>query len=448
MTTLNFNLSENGEKAIELLEQSGYDAYFVGGCVRDALMGMSANDVDITTSATPEQMLTVFCGFKVILTGLKHGTVTVMIGEEPIEITTFRLDGEYVDHRRPENVSFSANLSDDLSRRDFTVNAMAYNKRRGLIDLYGGESDIKNKVIRAVGNPQKRFEEDALRILRAVRFASQKCFSIAPETAIAAQKSVGLLRYVSAERIFAELKKLIMGDGAESVMLAYPELICAAVPALKATVGFDQKNPHHIYDVYEHTVRAVGACKKDVPLRLAALLHDVGKPSTFTERDGVGHFYGHTGASLELAKQTLCDLKCDNATAGEVLTLIKYHDPLIEPNERAVKRMLGKLGEPLLLKLLDLKSADNLAQAPSCRVRLELYEQIRQIIAQIKQKNECFSIKELAVNGDDLIAWGIPQGREIGKALSFLLESVIDGGVENEKQALKAVLKSRYSDLM
>ena len=435
------DFSKNGEKAIEILESRGFEAYFVGGCVRDTLMGLEVSDTDITTSALPEETLEAFDGLRVIPTGIKHGTVTVLIEGEPIEITTFRSDGEYSDHRHPETVTFSRRLEDDLMRRDFTVNAMAYSKRTGLIDLYGGKSDIENKLIRAVGDPLARFDEDALRILRAVRFASQKCFSIEYATREAMIKRLPLLEFVSSERVFVELKKLIMGRGAVRAMLENPETVCAAVPALADSVGFEQNNPHHIYDVYEHTVRAVGFCPYEEDVRLAALLHDSGKPETYSEKDGVGHFYGHTEASLRLAEQTLAALKCDNATRDTVLTLIKYHDPVIEPSEKAVKRMLSKIGSDALLKLLSLKGADNLAQAPDCADRLARYDEIRDMITEIEAKNECFTLRSLAIGGDALIALGIPRGKRIGEILNILLSEVIDGKLQNTPDALEGRAK-------
>ena len=438
------DLMNIGELAIEVLESRGHEAYFVGGCVRDMLMGISPHDLDITTSALPEETVSVFDGFRVIPTGLKHGTVTVLIENEPIEITTFRADGDYSDHRHPETVSFSKRLSDDLCRRDFTVNAMAYSGRAGVIDLYGGKEDIKNGIIRAVGDPERRFNEDALRILRALRFASEKEFSIEPKTAKALHKCLPLVEFVSAERIFAELKKLIMGKGATEVILKFPEVICKAVPALAETVGFDQQNPHHIYDVYEHTAYSVGYCPFEEDIRLAALLHDCGKPQTFSVKDGVGHFYGHTDASLILAREALARLKCDNVTADTVLTLIKYHDPVIEPSEKAVKRMLNKLGKDNLMKLLSLKAADNLAQAPMCAGRLAVYGEIRCIVSEIEAKNECFSLKSLKVNGDDLIAIGLQRGKEIGNALTILLNAVMDGELINEKEILLGKIKQIY----
>ena len=434
-------ISPSAEKAINLLASSGYAAYAVGGCVRDLIMGEEPNDFDITASSRPEETLYVFRDFKTIETGLKHGTVTVLIDGDPLEITTFRSDGEYKDNRHPEKVEFSRHISDDLSRRDFTVNAMAYNHDDGLIDLFGGTEDLKKGVIRTVGEADKRFNEDALRILRAFRFASQKGFSIEPKTAESALRNLHLLENLSAERVYSELKKLLLGKNAERIMLDYPEVICAVIPELKPAVGFDQRNPHHIYDVYTHTVKAVCACPFDPVLRLAALLHDVGKPETFSLKDGVGHFYGHSDKSMEIAKRVLARLKVDNCTKNTVLTLIKYHDPVIPAEERSVKRYMNRLTPEVLSMLLDLKGADNLAQSPECAKRLEIYTEIRRIMAEITEKNECFSKSQLALNGDDLIALGIPRGKRIGQILDALLEEVTAGNIENEKDLLIEFVK-------
>ncbi len=427
---------ENARFLIRKLQESGHEAYLVGGCVRDMLMGAVPHDFDITTSATPDEMLEVFSDFKVIPTGLKHGTVTVLICGEPYEITTYRCDGEYSDHRRPERVTFSARLEDDLARRDFTVNAMAYNDRDGIIDLFGGREDIKNGIIRAVGNPRERFNEDALRILRALRFASEKNFIVEAETGRAIFEGIPLLAYVSAERIFSELKRLLMGEGVFRVLDEFSAVMGAIVPPLAPCIGFDQNNYHHIYDVYTHTAHAVALCPKDATVRLAALLHDVGKPCTYSVSDGVGHFYGHPAKSVELAREALNALKSDNETKDTVLSLIKYHDHVIEVSEKAVRRMLGKLGKERLLMLLELKTADNLAQAPEYHGRVKQYEQIRAIMDAVLAKDDCFSLAALAVRGGDIIALGVPKGREVGRILDELLALVIDGELPNEKSAL------------
>ncbi len=427
---------DNAKKLIKRLQECGYEAYLVGGCVRDMLMGVCPNDFDITTAATPDEMLEVFSEYRVIPTGLKHGTLTVLLGGQPYEITTFRCDGEYSDHRRPESVTFSRRLADDLSRRDFTVNAMAYSESTGLIDLFGGEQDIKDGVIRAVGEPFERFSEDALRILRALRFASEKDFVIEKNTKKAIFGGIPLLKYVSAERIYTELKKLLTGKGVFKVLTEFSAVMGAIIPQLKPCIGFDQNNYHHIYDVYTHTAHAVQSCPENVTVRLAALLHDIGKPHTYSERDGVGHFYGHPQMSVELAREALNALKADNETKDTVLLLIKYHDLVIEVNEKSVRRMLGKIGKERMYMLLDLKAADNLAQAPEYRTRLKQYEQIRAIMDEALAKDDCFSLKKLAVNGEDLMALGVPKGKEIGRVLGELLNCVIDGDIQNEKEVL------------
>lgn len=427
---------KNAKKLINELENAGYEAYLVGGCVRDMLMGAAPNDYDITTSAHPDEIIGVLSSYKVIPTGLKHGTVTVVADGEHYEITTFRSDGEYTDHRRPDKVTFSNRLEDDLSRRDFTVNAMAYSPKRGLVDPFGGQADIKRRLIRAVGNPRKRFEEDALRILRGIRFESQKVFSVEEYTKQAMYEKLPLLSYVAAERVFVELKKLLMGDGVRFTLLGFATIIGTVIPALAPCIEFNQHNYHHVYDVYTHTAHAVENCPKNETVRLAALLHDIGKPNTFSmDEQGVGHFYGHAQKSVELARNVLNDLRCDNATKDTVLLLIKYHDHVIEPTEKHVRRMLSKIGEDNLELLLQLKTADNLAQSPFYHDRVQQYEEIRRIMQEIKSKGECFSLKHLAVKGQDIILLGA-KGSQIGKILNTLLSLVIDGTLPNEKEAL------------
>ena len=425
---------------LERLENAVYEAYIVGGSVRDALLGRTAGDFDITTSARPEETERVFADLRTVETGIKHGTVTVISDGESYEITTFRADGEYTDGRHPESVSYSDSLETDLARRDFTVNAMAYSPKRGLVDIFGGREDLKNGVLRAVGEPTRRFTEDALRILRALRFASVYGFKIEPETAFSAKSLAHRIKLLSGERVFSELKKLLMGDFCEQILLDFPEIICEALPELKATVGFDQHSPHHVYDVYTHSVKAVTYSPKDASVRLSALLHDAGKPETFAiGKDGAGHFYGHSEASVRLAENALLRLKTDGSTLSTVRTLIKYHDPVIPTDEKSVKRWLNKLGADMLLKLLDLKKADNMAQvldpytSETCKARLAGYDEIRSLISKIEAENACFSIKQLAVNGDDLASLGVPRNAEMGKALSFILDAVISGDVENDR---------------
>lgn len=428
---------------LERLENAGYEAYVVGGCVRNALLGITPDDFDITTSARPEETEKVFSELRTVETGIKHGTVTVILNGEPYEITTFRADGEYTDGRHPESVSYSDSLETDLARRDFTVNAMAYSPKRGLVDVFGGREDLRNGVLRAVGDPDKRFTEDALRILRALRFASTYGFRIEKKTADSAKRLAGRISLLSGERVFSELKKLLMGDFCEQILLDFPEIVCEALPELRPSVGFDQHSPHHVYDVYTHSVKAVSYSPKDAHIRLAALLHDVGKPETFAiGKGGVGHFYGHSEASVRLCEQALLRLKADNLTLNTVNTLIKYHDPVIPTDEKSVKRWLNKLGVDMLLQLLELKRADNMAQvtdpeaSETCKNRLAGYAEIRSVIDKISAENACFSIKQLAVNGDDLAAMGVPRNKEMGEMLSRILDAVISGDVENDRERI------------
>ncbi len=442
---MTINLSLNAKKALEVLNSAGHEAYIVGGCVRDSLLGLTPADFDITTSAEPKETEQAFEGFRLIETGLKHGTVTVLIDGEPIEITTFRTEDSYADGRHPDSVNFTRKLADDLIRRDFTVNAIAYSPKTGLVDICGGASDLKNNILRAVGEPYNRFSEDGLRILRALRFSSVYGFEIAPETSKAIHSCAEMIEKLSAERIFSEMKKLLCGKNVFKILTEYSDVICKVIPELKASIGFEQKNPHHIYDVYTHTAKAVESIKATPVLRLSALLHDIGKPETFTEADGIGHFYGHSDASVKLAENILKRLKCDNKTLNTVLLLIKHHDPVIPAELSAVQKKMRKLTPEVLYDLLELKQADNLAQSPECFHRLEDYRKIRKIMDSLIAENACFSLKNLAVNGDDLKNIGIPEGKEIGTALSQLLEAVENGAVKNERNALFDYVKANRS---
>ena len=431
------NMPRSASIALETLRRHGFCAYIVGGCVRDALRGAEPSDYDITTSALPEETEKAFEGYRIIETGLSHGTVTVLIEGVPIEITTFRIDGEYEDHRRPKEVTFTRSIDEDLARRDFTVNAMAYSPETGLTDLFGGRRDLSDGIIRAVGDPDRRFEEDALRILRAMRFASVLDFEIERETAFAMRRRMGLLGSISAERINTELSKLLLGRGCERILTEYGDILGAVIPEIIPAFGFDQRNPHHAYDVYIHTVKCVVACPPDRNIRMAALLHDIGKPDTFSVgEDGVGHFYGHSDRSLELAVTVLDRLRFDNASKNEILTLIRWHDPVIEESEAAVGRWMRRLGVETLKKLLCLKAADNTAQAKECHGRLQSYERIRGIIDRLVERDACLSLRHLAVKGGDLISVGFRTGKRLGEALDILLDAVISGELPNEREAL------------
>ena len=424
--------------AIDKLNSAGHEAYIVGGCVRDALRGVVPQDYDMTTSALPEETKEIFSEYRIIETGMKHGTVTALIDGQSLEITTFRVDGEYEDHRRPAEVRFTRSLKEDAARRDFTVNAMAYSPESGVMDFFGGAEDLEKGIIRAVGDPDRRFNEDALRIMRAVRFASVLGFEIEEETSRSMLRNRGLLADISAERINVELSKLLLGKDCGRILTEYAVILGEIIPEIVPAFGFDQRNPHHIYDVYAHTVKAVESCPFDRNVRMAALLHDIGKPSVFSVgADGVGHFYGHSEVSVEIAAKVLDRLRFDNDSKKEILTLIKYHDPVINPEKSAVGRWARRLGMDTLLKLLDLKAADNLAQAPKCAERLKNYDLIREIIGEMIEENACFSLKNLAVNGGDLIKdAGYQPGRGVGVALSALLDAVISGDLPNERDVL------------
>ena len=333
---------------INTLERDGHQAVLVGGCVRDALLGREPHDYDAAVSAPPEEILAACRSkFKCIPTGLAHGTVTVVHSGLPVEVTAFRKEGTYSDHRHPDRVEYTSRLEEDLARRDFTVNAMAWD-RSGLIDPFGGQADLAARVIRCVGEPDRRFQEDALRVLRGLRLAAQLDFRLEGETAAAIRRNTPLLSYVAWERIQAEFLRLLCCPGAERILLDFPETVCQIVPELTPAVGFDQKNPHHCYDVYTHSVKALGRVRPEPALRLAALLHDIGKPACFSlDGQGVGHFYGHEGESARLAEQAAARLRLDKGTQERVVTLVARHGLQIEASPRVVRRWLQRLGPDL-----------------------------------------------------------------------------------------------------
>ncbi len=427
-------ISNGARLALKLLHKSGYEAYLVGGCVRDMLMGVRAHDFDITTSATPDQMLEVFSGYKIIETGIKHGTVTFVYEREPIEITTYRIEGEYKDNRHPEAVEFTTTLDCDLSRRDFTINALVYNEREGVKDLFGGLADIKNRVIRAIGVAENRFREDALRILRAMRFASTLGFEIEKETLAAMIKCAPLLHNISGERISTEINKMLVGKNVGGVLRSCHEILAEILPAVKEMHGFLQHSKYHIYDVWEHTVRTVENIEPIAHLRLTMLLHDSGKPKTFTmDENGAGHFYGHGAVSCEIAREFLSKYKYDNFTKERTLELIKIHDTPIELDKIFIKKRINRLGKDTFFDLLKVKRADNLAQSPWHRWtdKLDKMEALANEIV----NDDCFTLAALKISGNDLILLGF-MGREIGQALNLLLNEVIEEKIENEKDAL------------
>lgn len=426
-------------KALRLLQDAGYEACVVGGYIRDLVMGRQPEDADIATNALPPDTERVFADFRLIETGLKHGTVTALVDGMPIEITTWRVDGEYRDHRRPDSVSFTADLREDLARRDFTMNALAWDGRGDIVDPFGGRADIKKKLIRCVGDPALRFREDALRILRALRFSSVLGFRLEAATAAAARENRELLREISAERISAELRKLLCGQNVRPIILDYTDILGVPLPELLPMKGFEQNNPHHIYDALKHTALVVQHIEARPHLRTAALLHDIAKPLCYSRDDkGVGHFYGHGSLGAEMAENILKRLKLDNATKERVVQLIRYHDANIGEDPPSVKRWLRRLTPETFFDLLALKRADDLGQNPDYADRRAHYDKLEAMAKQILTEQTCLSLKDLAVNGHDLAALGAAPGKALGELLDQLLEGVTDGRLENRAETLKA----------
>lgn len=433
---------------LRLLENNLEDAYIVGGCVRDSLLGKTPNDWDICTSAKPTEVIELMGknGIKTIETGLQHGTVTAVIGDKSYEITTFRVDGEYSDNRRPDNVSFVDCIDIDLSRRDFTINAMAYNEADGLVDPFGGSGDLDNHRISCVGNPNDRFKEDGLRIMRALRFAATYGFYIENNTTAAIHRNKDLLKNIAAERIQSELTKMLCGKGALDILLKYSDVMAVIIPELKPCIGFDQNNKYHIYNVYDHIAHAVTNYKgNDISIKTALLLHDIGKPHCYTEDHNGGHFHGHGVISHDLAKDVVERLRFDNKTKEEILTLVLYHDAEIHCSVKAVRRWLNKIGPEMFKKLIEVRFADMYAHADINRdERVDKYFAILKIADDIVDEQQCFTLKDLAINGyvvmDHL---GVPGGPMVGKVLSHLLDKVLDGEIENDLDVLMTEAK-RY----
>ncbi len=423
------------------LEAAGYEAWIVGGCVRDMLRGAAPSDWDVTTGARPEQVLALF-GEAAIPTGLQHGTVTVRTGEMRVEVTTFRRDGTYSDHRRPDEVRFSHSLEEDLARRDLTVNAMAMDLRGRVCDPFGGQADLTRRVLRCVGEPMRRLDEDALRIMRTLRFAAALGFAIEPETAAALHRRGPLLADIAVERILTEMDKLLVGRSISSVLLAFPDVIGVFLPEILPCVGFDQRNIHHCYDVWEHSVRAAEAIEADAVLRWVMLLHDIGKPDCFTvDEQGAGHFYGHSARSAALAEEICRRMRMDKKSTRQIVTLVQRHDRDIPRTEKAVARAARQLGEETLRQLLAVKRADSRAQSALCRGRVAEIDRAEAILDGLVARQSCFSLHDLAVRGGDLTALGL-RGPAVGEALQRLLDAVVDGSAVNEKEALLRLVKS------
>ena len=435
----NIDIPDGAKLLINTLQNNGYSAYVVGGCVRDSILGREPNDWDICTSATPKQMLEIFKDKRVIETGLQHGTITVVVDKTPYEITTYRIDGDYSDNRRPDSVTFTDDLIEDLRRRDFTINAMAYNDTQGLIDPFGGTDDIKYGKIQCVGSAKERFNEDALRILRAIRFASQLEFSIEPETHWQIFQLYKNLENISIERINSEFCKMVSFNSFCVELLLYKDVFSLFIPELKDMVDFPQNNPWHIYNVFAHTVHAVAECDtKDLITKLAVFFHDFGKPHSYQDgEDGIRHFKGHAKVSADMTDSIMKRLRFDNETRRKVVELVFYHDATFEVGKKYVKKWLNKIGEEQFRRLLKLKESDNKAQnLERSNERIGELHEIEFLIDEVLKEQECFSLKDLAVNGKDLMEIGYEPGKKLGNTLNTLLQMVIDGDVSNEKEEL------------
>ena len=423
------------QNCIDLLEKAGFSAYIVGGCVRDSILGLTPSDYDMCTSALPEQTEEVFSDFSLVLAGKKHGTVGVITEGGVVEITTFRTEGEYRDNRHPEWVKFVPEIEGDLSRRDFTINAMAYSPTRGFADPFGGREDLKNHILRAVGDPIARFQEDSLRILRGARFAAK--YELVPEktTLDAMVQLRHLMDNLARERVFAELCKLLLSADTEDI-LRFAPILAAAIPELELMIGFDQRSPHHAYDLFTHTAHVTAGVPAELTLRWAGLLHDTGKIATFTtDETGRGHFYGHAKVSAELADRILHRLKAPTALREGAVELIALHMTKLPVEKKAVRRWLSKLGSDKMDALLKLQAADMGSKGTGHPEEFAQFDELKALVAEIEAENSCLSLKDLAVNGYDLMNLGL-SGREIGSCLNDLLGKVLDEQLSNEKEAL------------
>lgn len=429
---------------IQELEKYGHEAYMVGGCVRDSILGRVPHDYDICTSATPKEIIATFPNQEIIPTGLQHGTVTVLVNREPYEVTTYRIDGKYSDNRRPDSVEFTNSLAEDLRRRDFTINAMAYNSTCGLIDPFGGVKDIENSAIRCVGLAHDRFNEDALRILRAIRFAAQLNFGIVEETDEEIHKNIKLLENISIERVTSEFSKIVSSDSFAIKLMLYNDVFSLFIPEMRDMVGFKQYNPYHSYDVFEHTVHALENCdSEDLIVRLAVFFHDFGKPHSYQDgEDSIRHFKGHGRVSADLTDSIMRRMRFDNETRNCVVELVYYHDASFAKGKKYVKRWLNKIGEIQFRRLLAVRKADIMGQNNKYEQdRLSDLLLIESLIDDVISDQDCFTVKDLSVGGKDLISIGYRPGCQIGETLKQLLELVINEEVENKKDELLELAK-------
>lgn len=445
---MRLNLSKNAKLIIEYIEKAGFSCYVVGGCVRDLLLGKEPSDYDFTTNARPDDILKIFDNFTVYEVGKKFGTISVLIDNEKYEITTFRKDLNYYDSRHPDEVMFSDSLFDDLSRRDFTINAMAYNQKDGLIDLFNGVNDINNKIIRCVGYPVERFNEDALRILRALRFSSTLSFEIEKVTKESIFSLYKNLSRISVERISSELNQILLGENVFEVLNDYHDIIFYIIPELKSLYKFNQKSPHHLYDVYEHTLHTIINIENDLLLRMTMLLHDIAKPICFSlDNNNRGHFYGHPKISSEIANKVLNRLKYPKKFIHQVTLLINYHDYRFNGDTVLIKKVLSKLDKELFEKLIYVQKSDLMSQSDyEFEIKCKSIERTEKEFIRIINDNECYNLKGLKVNGKDILACAIVDESKIGYILNIVLNKVIDGSLNNNKKdILDFVTKNKES---
>ena len=446
---MKISIPDNVKTIIEILNNSGHESFIVGGCVRDSLMGIIPNDWDICTSAKPEQIKECFKEFNTFDSGIKHGTISIVIDKEIFEVTTYRIDGEYKDNRRPESVTFTDDITKDLARRDFTINAMAYNESRGLVDPFNGQTDLRSNTIRCVRNPDERFNEDALRIIRALRFASTYDLVIEENTSVSILKNAKLLNNIAVERITVEFNKLICGKGAENILDNYRDVIAVFIPEIKKMFDFKQKTKHHNRDVWHHTIHSVSQIDSEPLLRVTMLFHDLGKPKACTyDSDGSTHFKGHPKYSAKIAESILRRLKYSVSFIEDCLKLIIYHDVRFTGSKKQLKHVMSAIGENNVRLLLKVQRADIMAQSEYMHEeKLQKIETACKVFNEILEEQSCFTLKQLAVNGNDLKAIGITDGKTIGKTLKYLLSLVIDEKIENEKSALLSKAEKYETEL-
>jgi tRNA nucleotidyltransferase (CCA-adding enzyme) len=446
---LKINIPEDVRYIINELEKNGYEAFVVGGCVRDAILGIEPKDWDITTSAKPEIIKSCFKNNHIITIGEKHGTIGVVKNKRVYEVTTYRIDGDYSDSRHPESVEFTDDIEKDLSRRDFTVNAMAYNESKGFVDPFNGQTDLKYSALRCVGNPDERFNEDALRILRGLRFASVYNFSIESNTAVSIIRNKKLLNNISMERIASELNGILCGKNVSFILRRYKDVIAVLIPELVATFDFAQNTPHHNKTVWRHITASVANIEPESLLRIVMLLHDIGKPLALrTDKNGIDHFKGHNHFGAVLAKTALKRLKYPTKFIEDAIELIEFHDVRFSGNKKQIKHVLNKIGEDNFRRLLKVQRADILAQSKYMReAKLNNLELAEGAFNRVVTNKECYKIKDLQINGSDLIHLGIVDGKMIGEILQILLDNVIDETIENESIALKIKALEIYKEL-